>query len=125
MRQYTSANEAFTQEVSMKKIFIVLVVIAGLISGYLIYDWQVTSKKRASAPVTTIYSWEDENGNIHFSDNQPPDDARDIKQTEGQKYIKPPLAVRIKETMLGWYRQVKTGISKVVKSIPKRKSKKK
>ena len=109
----------------MKKKFIVLVVIVGLTSGYLIYDWQVTSKKRANAPITTIYSWEDESGNTHFSDKQPPDDARNIKQTKGQKYIKPPLAVRIKETVLGWYRQVKTGISKAVKSIPKRKSKKK
>lgn len=109
----------------MKKVFIVLVVIAALASGYLIYDWQVTSKKKANAPVTIIYSWEDENGNIHFSDNQPPADTRNIKQIEGQKYIKPPLALRIKETVLGWYRQVKTVISKAVKSIPKRKSKKK
>jgi hypothetical protein len=109
----------------MKKLLIVLIVIAGLASGYLIYDWQATSKKRADAPVTIIYSWEDESGNAHFTDMPPPDNARNIKQTKGQKYIKPPLAVRIMETVQGWYRQAKTGISKVVKSIPKRKSKKK
>lgn len=108
----------------MKKIFIVLIVIAGLTSGYLIYDWQVTSKKRANAPITTIYSWEDESGNTHFTDKQPSDDARNIKQIKGQKFIKPPLAVRIKEAVLRWYQQAKTGISKVVKSVPKRKSKK-
>jgi hypothetical protein len=109
----------------MKKIFIVLLVIAALATGYLIYDWQFTSKKRAAAPFVIIYSWQDENGNTHFSDGQPPENARNIKQTRGLKYIKPPLAVRIKETVLVWCRQAKTGISKAVKSIPKRKSKKK
>ena len=109
----------------MKKTFIVLLVIAGLATGYLVYDWQLTSKKKAEAPFTTIYSWQDENGNTHFTDKQPPDNARNIKQTQGLKYIKPPLAVRIKETVLKWSRQAKTGISKVVKSIPRRKSKKK
>ena len=125
MRQYALSSETFTQETAMKKILIVLIVIVGLASGYLIYDWHATSKKRAEAPITTIYSWQDENGNTHFTDKQPPDNARNIKQTQGQTYIKPPLAVRIKETVLVWYRQAKTGISKVGKSIPKRKSKKK
>jgi len=108
----------------MKKIFIVLIVIAGLTSGYLIYDWQVTSKKRANAPITTIYSWEDVSGNTHFTDKQPSDDARNIKQIKGQKFIKPPLAVQIKEAVLQWYQQAKTSISKEVKSVPRRKSKK-
>ena len=96
----------------MKKLLVALVVFIALIAGYLVYDWISVSNKRANAPIVHIYSWKTADGSVHFSDNPPPAGAVDVHKTRGQAYVAPPLAIRIKETVSGWFDMAKERISK-------------
>ncbi len=106
----------------MKKVLIVLAVIIGLFGGYLVYDWITVSDRRANAPVVNIYSWKSDDGSVHFSDKPPPPDAKEIHKTQGQAYVAPPLAIRMKERAVEWYSSKKEGISKRSDKRPRKKS---
>ncbi|KPJ77320.1 MAG: hypothetical protein AMJ54_08425 [Deltaproteobacteria bacterium SG8_13] len=108
----------------MKKVLFVLLAIAAVLAGYLVYDWITVSHKRANAPVVYIYSWKDAQGLVHFSDKPPPPGAVEIQKTEGQAYVAPPLVLRVKETAAEWINKAKEGISKRSDKRSDRKSKK-
>lgn len=95
----------------MKKVLIVLLTAAVALAGYLAYDWMAVARKRADAPVVTIYSWKDAAGSVHFSDKPPPSGARDIQKTRGHAYIPPPLVIRMSDTLSEWFGKAKAGIS--------------
>ena len=108
----------------MKNVLIVLLVIIGLAAGYLVYDWITVNEKRANAPVVNIYSWKDADGTVHFSDQTPPPGAIEIHKTQGQAYVPPPLAVRIKERASDWLSKARESISKRSDKRPGKKPKK-
>ena len=97
----------------MKKVLIVLLVLIGLAAGYLVYDWITVSRKRANAPTVDIYSWEDTDGTVHFTDKAPPSNAVKVHRTEGQAYVAPPLAIRMKDKAAEWYTRAKERIFKI------------
>lgn len=107
----------------MKKILIFILIFTGLAAGYLYYDWNVKTKRQAAEPSKTLYSWTDENGVKHFTDQKPPSEAKKIKKTKGFKYIKPPLIITIKEGVVNIYGRVKDAISGIFRFIIKKRPK--
>ena len=103
----------------MKKAIIIVTILVCVAAGYLYYDWQVQTKKMAAEPKITLYSWTDKNGVKHFTDTAPPEGVRDIQETEGFKYVEPPLVVKIKEKSSDFYDWIKSKI------FPKKDKKKK
>jgi hypothetical protein len=96
----------------MKKTLIIAVLIVLGSVGYLIYDWHVKTTIQQGDQRITLYSWTDENGEKHFTDTQPPDNARNVEELKGFKYVEPPLATRIKDRVVAMYRWVKDNVFK-------------
>jgi hypothetical protein len=108
----------------MKKIFVFIIIFIAAAAGYIYYDWNTKTKKAALEPSKTLYSWTDEKGVKHFTDKEPPRDAKNIEKTTGFKYVKPPLVTTIKKGALNLYRRAKNTLSDFFKNIFKKRSKK-
>ena len=96
----------------MKKAIIIIIILICMVAGYLYYDWRVQTQKMAAEPKITLYSWTDKNGVKHFTDTQPPEGVTDFEETEGHKYVEPPLVVKIKERISDFYDWLKRKISR-------------
>ena len=94
-----------------KKLFIVVVLIAGAI-GFLTYDWHVKTTLYEDDQRVTLYSWTDEKGARHYTDTQPPDDARNIEAHKGYKYTDRPLVIKIKDKIIDGYKRIKDKLFK-------------
>jgi hypothetical protein len=111
-------------KVSMKKIFIFIIIFIATAAGYLYYDWNTKTKRAALEPSKTLYSWTDEKGVKHYTDKEPPRGAKDIEKTTGFKYVKPPLVTTIRRGAVNLYRRSKNTLSDFFKNIFKKRSKK-
>jgi len=94
-----------------KTLIIVLIIILGSI-GFLTYDWHVKTTLYEDDQRVTLYSWTDKHGARHFTNTQPPDDARDIEDHKGYQYTDQPLAVKIKNRVIDGYKWVKQKLFK-------------
>jgi hypothetical protein len=103
----------------MQKALIIIIVIIVAIGGYLGWDWYDKTTKQALEPSITLYYWTDAEGNKHFTDTPPREDAKDIYTDKGYKHIKPPLVVIIKNKAIELYKETKKKLFK-----PKKKPKK-
>jgi hypothetical protein len=92
-------------------ITILIVLVCGAV-GYLSYDWQVQTKKIAAEPSISLYSWTDAEGAKHFTDTAPPPGAKNIEATKGYNYIEPPLAVKIKDKTIEFFKRIKSKLFK-------------
>ena len=83
---------------SRSKIFTsVLVILVVAAVGFLGFDWYAINKKMKENPyVEQMYSWTDENGEEHFTNTQPPLGAKNVVQMEGSAYVRPPMAIILK-----------------------------
>ncbi|UCG06627.1 MAG: DUF4124 domain-containing protein [Desulfobacterales bacterium] len=106
----------------MKKVIIIVTILVCGTAGFLYYDWHVQTKEMAAEPKITLYSWTDENGVKHFTDTAPPQGARDVQETKGNKYVEPPLVVKIKHKSIAVYEWI---ISKIFKQKEKKEKRKK
>ena len=96
----------------MKKIvMIVLILILGS-GGYLVYDWHVKTTLQEDDQRVTLYSWTDENGARHYTNTQPPDDARNVEEQKGYQYSDQPLLVKIKDKVIEGYKWLRNKFSK-------------
>jgi hypothetical protein len=100
------SNESAKGSLMKKTTIIVLIAICG-IAGFLFYDWHVKTKKLAAEPNITMYSWTDEDGNKHYTDTQPPLNARDVEEFKGYEHIEPPLIFKIKDKSSDFFKWVK------------------
>jgi hypothetical protein len=100
------------KETLMKKAIIIIIILVCVVAGYLYYDWRTQTQKMAAQPKITLYSWTDKNGVKHFTDTAPPEGAIDVQETQGLKYVEPPLVVKIKEKTNEFYDWIKSKISK-------------
>ena len=91
----------------MKKALIVILVLLCATAGFLYYDWHVKTKKLAADPNITLYSWTDEEGKKHFTDTQPPLNAKNVEEFKGYEHIKPPLIKIIKDKTIDFFKWVK------------------
>jgi len=96
----------------MKKTLIVIVIIIIGTVGFLAYDWQVKTTLLEDDQRVTLYSWTDENGARHYTNAQPPDDARNIEERKGYKYTDQPLVVKIKDKTIEGYKRIKDKLFK-------------
>jgi hypothetical protein len=96
----------------MKKVLIIVTIVVCVAAAYLYYDWHAQTKEMAAKPKITLYSWTDEKGVKHFTDTAPPEGVRDVQETQGNKYVEPPLVVKIRETTKDFYNWIKNKISK-------------
>jgi hypothetical protein len=108
----------------MKKIIIFVVIFIGATAGYLYYDWHAKTKRLAEEPSPTLYSWTDEKGVKHFTDKTPPIGAQNVSKAKGFKYVKPPLAITLKQTAVNLYRRVTYAVSDFFRNIIKKSPKK-
>ena len=90
-----------------KKVFIIIIVIILGVGGFLFYDWYVKTQKMAAEPSITLYSWTDKDGKKHFTDTQPPRDAKNVEEIKGYEYIEAPLVVKIKDKTVDFFKWVK------------------
>ena len=91
----------------MKKALIVILVLLCATSGFLYYDWHVKTKKLAAEPSVTLYSWTDEEGQKHFTDTQPPQNAKNVEQLKGYEHIERPLIEKIKDKTIDFFKWLK------------------
>ena len=103
----------------MQKALIIIIVIIVAIGGYLGWDWYDKTTKQALEPSITLYYWTDAEGNKHFTDTPPPEDAKDIYTDKGYKHIKPPLVVIIKNKAIELYKETKKKLFKTKKKPKK------
>ena len=96
----------------MKKVLIIAILIIIGFVGFLVYDWQVKTTIQQDDQRVSLYSWTDEKGEKHFTNTQPPDNARNVEEIRGYQYVEPPLAIRIKDKAVAMYRWVKEKIFK-------------
>jgi hypothetical protein len=89
-----------------KALIIVMLIFIGFV-GFLVYDWHVKTTIQQDDQRVSLYSWTDEKGEKHFTDTQPPDNARNVEELKGFKYVDPPLAIRIQAKAVEMYRWVK------------------
>ncbi|MDJ0814818.1 MAG: DUF4124 domain-containing protein [Desulfobacterales bacterium] len=102
-----------------KTIIITLILIFGFV-GFLSYDWHKKTTIQKDDQRVTLYSWTDEEGTKHFTDTQPPNDARNVYVQKGYQYVDQPLVVKIKDKTTAAYRWAKEKLFK--KKDRKRKS---
>ena len=91
----------------MKKILIVILILLCGTGGFLYYDWHVKTKKLAADPSITLYSWTDKEGKKHFTDTQPPQNAKNVEEFKGYEHVEPPLIEKIKAKTIDFYKWVK------------------
>lgn len=96
----------------MKKALIIASIIILAFAGFLVYDWHVKTTIQADDQRVTLYSWTDEQGAKHYTDTQPPDDAVNVEENKGYKYVEPPLVVKIKDKTIEMYRWIKEKLFK-------------
>jgi hypothetical protein len=90
-----------------KTIIIIFLVVVGSI-GFLTYDWHKKTTILKDDQRVTLYSWTDQEGAKHFTDTQPPDDARHVEMLKGYKYVDQPLVVKIKHKIIDahqWFKK--------------------
>jgi len=104
----------------MKKGLIIAFIIVLGSAGFLAYDWHVKTAIQADDQRITLYSWTDAQGAKHYTDTQPPDDAVNIEERKGYKYVEPPLVIRIKDRSMEMYKWIK---GKLFKKKAKKKKK--
>jgi hypothetical protein len=97
-----------------KRLIVVVILIIGTI-GFLTYDWHVKTKLHEDDQRVTLYSWTDEKGAIHFTDTQPPNGVRKLKDFKGFKYADQPWVVKIKDKAIDGYKWVKKKLFKTKK----------
>ena len=91
----------------MKKgLVIALIIILGA-GGYLAYDWHVKTKILEDDQRVTLYSWTDEKGAKHYTNTQPPDGARNVKESKGYEYSDRPLVIKLKDKVVDGYEGLK------------------
>ena len=90
----------------MRKALIVIIIIMMGTGGYLGWDWYDKTKEQKLEPSITLYYWTDAEGNKHFSDIPPPENARNVYTDKGYKHIKPPLIVTIKNKAVEYYKKI-------------------
>jgi hypothetical protein len=73
---------------------IVILVVAAV--GFLGFDWYNINKMRENPDKVPMYSWTDKNGEKHFTNTNPPLGAKNIVESEGVAYVRPPLAIILK-----------------------------
>jgi hypothetical protein len=96
----------------MKKgLIIALIIILGF-AGFLAYDWHVKTTIQADDQRATLYSWTDEKGAKHYTDTQPPDDAKNVEESKGYSYVEPPLVIKIKDNTIEMYGWIKAKLFK-------------
>jgi hypothetical protein len=78
---------------------VAIIVIA--VVGFLGFDWYNINKMRENPDKVQMYSWSDENGEKHFTNTYPPLGAKNIVESEGVAYVRPPLAIMIKNKAMG------------------------
>lgn len=103
----------------MRKALIVIIIIMMGTGGYLGWDWYDKTKKQKLEPSVTLYYWTDAEGNKHFSDTPPPENARNVYKDKAYKHIKPPLTVTIKNKAVEYYKKIKKKLSKSGKAKKK------
>jgi hypothetical protein len=103
----------------MRKALIVIIIIMMGTGGYLGWDWYDKTKKQKLEPSVTLYYWTDADGNKHFSDALPPENARNVYKDKAYKHIKPPLIVTIKNKAVEYYKKTKKKLSKSGKTKKK------
>ena len=91
----------------MKKALIVVLILLCGTAGFLYYDWHVKTKKLNADPSITLYSWTDAEGKKHFTDTQPPQNAKNFEELKGYEHIEPPLIEKIKDKTIDFYKWVK------------------
>ncbi len=96
----------------MKKILISIITLTIGTTGFLAYDWHKKTTILKDDQRVTLYSWTDEEGNKHFTDTQPPDDARNVEEHRGYQYVDQPLVVKIKDKTMDAYRWTKEKLFK-------------
>jgi hypothetical protein len=94
-----------------KALIIAFIIILGSV-GFLAYDWHVKTTIQADDQRVTLYSWTDAKGARHYTDTQPPDDARNIEAHKGYKYTDRPLVIKIKDKTVDGYKWIKEKIFK-------------
>ena len=104
----------------MKKALIVGIIILVAIGGFLFYDWYVKTKKMAAEPSITLYSWTDENGEKHFTDTQPPREAKNVEEFKGYEHVKPPLITKIRDKSVDCFKWIKNKLFKKKKDKKKK-----
>ena len=101
-----------------KAIIIIIIIILGT-GGFLGWDWYDKTKNQKLEPSITLYFWTDANGNKNVSDSPPPENARNVYEEKGYKYIKPPLIVTIKNKAFEYYKKTKKSLFKSGKTKKK------
>jgi len=96
----------------MKKALIIAIIIILGSVGFLAYDWHIKTTLHEDDQRVSLYSWTDENGARHYTDTQPPDDARNIEERKGYQYTDQPLVVKIKDKVMDRYKKVKDKLFK-------------
>jgi predicted negative regulator of RcsB-dependent stress response len=71
----------------MKNVLIIVVILFLGVAGFLGWDWYDKTQRQELEPSITLYSWEDEKGDRHFSDTPPPQGAKNIQKTKGYKHL--------------------------------------
>ena len=104
----------------MKKALIIILILVVGSSGFLFYDWYDKTRRKNLEPAVPLYSWTDTKGVRHYSDTEPPPEARNVEKTKGYEYISPPLVVTIRDKTLETFKRAKAKLSK---SKSKKKSK--
>ena len=96
----------------MKKGFIIaLFIILGAV-GYLAYDWHAKTALLEDDQRVTLYSWTDEKGTKHYTNTQPPDNARNVEENKGYEYSDRPLVIKLKDKAFDGYKGLKEKLFK-------------
>ena len=101
----------------MKKVLIAILVLLCGIAAFLYYDWHVKTKKMAAEPSISLYSWTDGEGKKHFTDTQPPQNAKNVEEIKGYERIEPPLIEKIKDKTIDFFKWVKGKLFKKKEKI--------
>ena len=96
----------------MKKALIIALIIILGAAGFLAYDWHVKTAIYEDDQRTTLYSWTDEKGARHYTNTQPPDGARNVKESKGFEYTDQPLVIKLKDNILDGYKWVQKRLFK-------------
>ncbi len=68
----------------MKKLLIFFLILFGLQSGFICSASDDNTQSTESGPSETVYSWTDENGNKHYSNQKPPSNIEEYKKEQIQ-----------------------------------------
>ena len=90
----------------MKKTLIIALIIILSTVGFLAYDWHAKTTLYEDDQRVALYSWTDEKGARHYTNTQPPDGARNVKEHKGFEYTDQPLAVKLKDQIITGYKWV-------------------